>query len=490
MGLNDDIKYKTINELRKMLLNKEISAKELVDASYSRIDQVENKVMAFNSFTKDLAYETAKEVDARIKANAEIPFLAGIPVGVKDNLCTNGYSTTASSKILENFVPPYDATVIKKLKANLMPIIGKTNLDEFAMGSSTENSAFKKTINPWDPSRVPGGSSGGSAACVSAGETVVSLGSDTGGSIRLPASFCGIVGLKPTYGRVSRFGLIAFASSLDQIGPFGRCVEDVASTLQVISGYDSSDSTSINQSVPDYSAGLKKDIKGLKIGVISELLGDGIDNDVKASVQNSIKIFENLGADIEEISLPHSKYAIATYYIIATAEASANLARYDGVKYGYRTKDPENIMEMYTKSRSEGFGDEVKRRIMLGTYALSSGYYDAYYKKAQQVRTLIRQDFEHAWEKVDLLISPTCPATAFEFGSKVDDPLSMYLMDVATITANMAGIPGLSLPCGMDNNNLPIGLQMLGPVLSEEILLRAAYQFEQSTDFHKKNPSI
>ncbi|MDD3013156.1 MAG: Asp-tRNA(Asn)/Glu-tRNA(Gln) amidotransferase subunit GatA [Candidatus Gastranaerophilales bacterium] len=490
MSIMEELKYKSVSELRKALLNREISAKELVDTSYSRINEVEDKIQAFNSLTKDLAYETAKEVDNKIKSNSDIPLLAGIPIGIKDNMCINGYCTTASSKILENFVPPYDATVVKKLKENLIPIIGKTNLDEFAMGSSTENSAFKKTTNPWNPNKVPGGSSGGSAACVSAGEAVISLGSDTGGSIRLPASFCGIVGLKPTYGRVSRFGLIAFASSLDQIGPFGRCVEDVALTLQAISGHDPSDSTSINQPVPDYTAGLKKDIKGLKIGVISELLGDGIDNDVKSSIQASIKQFENLGAEIEEISLPLNKYAIATYYIIATAEASANLARYDGVKYGYRTKDPENIMEMYAKTRAEGFGDEVKRRIMLGTYALSSGYYDAYYKKAQQVRALIRRDFEKAWEKVDLLISPTCPSTAFEFGSKVDDPLSMYLMDIATITANLAGIPGISLPCGMDSNNLPIGLQMLGPVLSEETLLRTAYQFEQSTDFHKINPNI
>jgi len=490
MSIREDLKYKTINEIRKALLSRDISAKELVDVSYARIEKVEDKIQAFNTLTKDLAYETAKEVDDKIKSNSDIPPLAGIPIGIKDNMCINGQRTTASSRILENFVPPYDATVIKKIKENLMPIIGKTNLDEFAMGSSTENSAFKKTTNPWNSNMVPGGSSGGSAACVSAGETVISLGSDTGGSIRLPASFCGIVGLKPTYGRVSRFGLIAFASSLDQIGPFGRCVEDVALTLQAISGHDPSDSTSINQPVPDYTAGLKKDIKGLKIGVISELLGQGIDNDVKSSIQASIKKFEDLGADIEEISLPLNKYAIATYYIIATAEASANLARYDGVKYGYRTKDPENLMEMYTKTRAEGFGDEVKRRIMLGTYALSSGYYDAYYKKAQQVRTLIRRDFEKAWGKVDLLISPTCPTTAFEFGSKVDDPLSMYLMDIATITANLAGIPGISVPCGMDSNNLPIGLQMLGPVLSEETLLRAAYQFEQSTDFHKKNPNI
>jgi len=490
MSIKEDLKYKTVSELRKALLSKEVSAKELVDASYDRIDEVEEKIQAFNTLTRDLAYQTAEEVDEKIKSGTKIPLLAGIPIAVKDNLCTNGYSTTASSKILENFVPPYDATVIKKIKDNLIPIIGKTNLDEFAMGSSTENSAFKKTANSWDLKKVPGGSSGGSAACVSVGESVISLGSDTGGSIRLPASFCGVVGLKPTYGRVSRFGLIAFASSLDQIGPFGRCVEDVALTLQTISGHDPSDSTSINQPVPDYISGLKKDIKGLKIGVISELLGEGTDKDVKASIQNSIKTFENLGAEIEEISLPLNKYAIATYYIIATAEASANLARYDGVKYGYRTKDPENLLEMYTKTRAEGFGDEVKRRIMLGTYALSSGYYDAYYKKAQQVRTLIRRDFEKAWKKVDLLISPTCPTTAFEFGSKVDDPLSMYLMDIATITANLAGIPGMSLPCGMDSNNMPVGLQMLGPVLSEETLLRAAYQFEQATEFHKNNPSL
>lgn len=485
-----EIHFKTVKELRKALLHKEVSAKELVDSAFNRIEAVEGDVQSFNSYTKDLAYETAKQVDERIKVNAELPPLAGIPMAVKDNICIDGYPTTASSKILENFVSPYDATVAKKIKENMIPVIGKANLDEFAMGSSTENSAFKKTKNPWNLNTVPGGSSGGSAASVASGEAVISLGSDTGGSIRLPASFCGIVGLKPTYGRVSRFGLIAFASSLDQIGPFGRCVEDVALTLQAIAGYDPMDSTSINAPVPDYSAGLKKDIAGLRIGVISELMSEGLSPDVKASVDAAVKLYESLGAKIEEVSLPHTKYAIGTYYIIATAEASANLARYDGVKYGYRNKDTDNLMDMYLKSRSEAFGDEVKRRIMLGTYALSSGYYDAYYKKAQQVRTLIKKDFDKAFEKVDLLICPTCPNTAFEFGSKTSDPISMYLQDIATITANMAGIPGMSMPCGYDSKGLPIGLQILGPILSEETMLRAAYAFEQATDFHTKHPTL
>ncbi len=482
--------FHTVKDLRKALLNREISAVELVDASYKRIEEVEDNVQAFISLTKDLAYKTAKEVDERIKINADIPPLAGIPIAVKDVICTKGYTTTGGSKILENFVPPYNATVAKKLEENMIPIIGKANLDEFAMGSSNENSAFSIAKNPWNFKMVPGGSSGGSAVAVSSGETVISLGTDTGGSIRLPASFCGVVGMKPTYGRVSRFGLMAYASSLDQIGPFGRCVEDVALTLQAISGYDNMDSTSINIPVPDYSATLHHDIKGLRIGVISEMLGEGTNPEVKEAILNSIKIYENLGAKIEEISIPHNQYAIATYYIIAMAEASANLARYDGVKYGHRSKDAKNIMDMYMNSRAEGFGDEVKRRIMLGTYTLSSGYYDAYYKKAQQVRALIKKDFDKAWEKVDLLISPTCPTTAFEIGSKISDPLSMYLMDIGTITANLAGIPGISLPCGFDSANLPIGIQLTGPVLSEEIMLRAAYNFEQSTDFHKANPAI
>lgn len=490
MSIKEDLHYKTVSDLRKALLNKDISAKEIVDSLYDRIDSTENKIQSFNSLTKELAYETAKTVDKKIKNGETLPILAGIPIAVKDNICTKGYRTTAGSKMLENFVPPYNATVSNKINDNLMPIIGKTNLDEFAMGSSTENSAFKTTKNPWNLNTVPGGSSGGSASSVASGQAIISLGSDTGGSIRLPASFCGVVGLKPTFGRISRFGLIAFASSLDQIGPFGRCVEDVALTLQAVSGYDNQDSTSIDLPVPDFSSLMKKDIKGLRIGVISELLGEGVNPEVKASVENAIKIYENLGAKIEEISLPHSKYAIATYYIIATAEASANLARYDGVKYGYRNTDSETVGEMYAKTRSEGFGDEVKRRIMLGTYVLSSGYYDAYYKKAQQVRALIKHDYDKAWEKVDLLIAPTCPSTAFEIGSKVSDPLSMYLMDIGTITANLAGIPGMSVPCGFDKGGLPIGLQILGPVLSEELMLRAAWAFEQNTDFHKKNPSL
>ena len=423
MAIIKDLKYKTASELRKALLSKEISAEEIVDSAYERIEEVEDKIQAFNSLTKELAYKTARKVDEKIRNNEEIPLLAGIPIAVKDNICTKGYLTTASSKILANFVSPYDATIIKKLKDNLIPVIGKTNLDEFAMGSSTENSSTKITRNPWNPEKVPGGSSGGSGAAVCSGEATISLGSDTGGSIRLPASFCGVVGLKPTYGRVSRFGLIAYASSLDQIGPFGRCVEDIALTLQAISGYDCCDSTSINQPVPDYSASLKRDISGLRIGVISEFLGKGIQPEVKDALNDSLKIFENLGAKIEEISLPHNKYAIATYYIIAVAEASANLARFDGVKYGYRTPESDNIIEMYLKTRAEGFGEEVKRRIMLGTYTLSSGYYDAYYKKAQQVRTLIKKDFDKAWEKVDLLVCPTCPTTAFDIGSKVSDPL-------------------------------------------------------------------
>lgn len=488
--MNNDLHYKTAVQLGQALRNKEISAKELVDCSYKRTEEVEDRILAFNSLTKELAYQVAKEVDEKIKNGEKLPLLAGIPIAVKDNICLENYPTTASSKMLENFVSPYNANVVKKLRENLIPVTGKTNLDEFAMGSSTENSAFKKTRNPWNLNKVPGGSSGGSAACVAAGESVISLGSDTGGSIRLPASFCGVVGIKPTYGRISRFGLIAFASSLDQIGPFGRCVEDAAMALQVISGHDPYDSTSIEQAVPDYLASLKKDITGLKIGVVSEFLDEGLQPEVKNAISNSIKVFENLGAKIEEISLPHNKYAVGTYYIIATAEASANLARYDGVKYGYRTPKSENIMEMYTKTREEGFGDEVKRRIMLGTYALSSGYYDAYYKKAQQLRTLIRRDFDRAWEKVDLLICPTCPTTSFDIGSKVSDPLSMYLMDIATITANLAGIPGMSLPCGFDNGGLPIGLQILAPILSEEIMLRAAYAFEQNTEFHKNKPNI
>ncbi len=486
MTVGSEISNLTAGELKKALFKKEISAKEILDNTYKRIDQVEDKIQALNCLTKELAYKTAKKVDEKIKNGEKLSPLAGIPIIVKDNICIKDTKTTASSKILENFISPYDATVSKKLKDNLVPIVAKANLDEFAMGSSNENSAFKPVKNPWNLNKVPGGSSGGSGAAVASGESTVSLGSDTGGSIRLPASYCGIVGMKPTYGRVSRFGLLAFASSLDQIGPFGRCVEDVALALQVIGGYDPYDSTSLDKEVPDYCANLNKDINGMKIGVISELLSNGVQPEVKESVENAIKLYEKLGAKVEEVSIPHNKYAIATYYILAMSEASSNLARYDSVKYGHRADNPKNAIEMYMKSREEGFGEEVKRRIMIGTYSLSSGYYDAYYKKAQQVRRLIQEDFDKAWNNFDLLISPTCPNTAFDLNSKTEDPLSMYLMDICTITANLAGVPALSLPCGLDNEGMPIGLQIIGPALGEEKLLNAAYKLEQEVNFDKK----
>lgn len=485
-----EILKKSATEQRKALLNKEISAVELTNATFERIEEVEDKVASFNCLTKETAIETAKKVDEKISKGEELPLLAGIPLALKDNMNLIGYPTTASSKILENFISPYNATVTEKLLNNLVPIVGKANLDEFAMGSSTENSAFKKTRNPWDLNKVPGGSSGGSAASVAACEATVSLGSDTGGSIRLPASFCGIVGMKPTYGRVSRYGLIAFASSLDQIGPFGRCVEDAATLLEVISGHDPKDSTSLDVPVEKYSTLLNGDLKGKKIGVIKELIGEGLSEDVSKAIDNAIETYKALGAEIHEISLPNIKHSIGVYYIIATAEASSNLARFDGVKYGYRSKDAKTLMEMYTKTRAEGFGPEVKRRIMLGTYALSSGYYDAYYKKAQQLRALIKSDFDRAFEKVDLLISPTCPNTAFEFGSKSEDPLAMYLTDIATISANLAGIPGISIQAGFDTSGMPIGLQILAPQLQESSLFNVAYKFEQSNDFYSKIASV
>ncbi len=471
---------KTAVEQRKALLNKEISALELVQETYKQIDNLDEKIGAYNSLTKDQAIETAKKVDEKIAKGEDLPLMAGIPLALKDNMNMIGSRTTASSKILENFVSPFDATVTKKLKENLVPIIGKANLDEFAMGSSNENSAFKIVRNPHNLNKVPGGSSGGSAASVAAYEATVSLGSDTGGSIRLPASFCGINGFKPTYGRVSRFGLIAFASSLDQIGPFGRCVEDVADLYMAIAGWDEKDSTSLKMEVEDVRKTLKDDIKGLKIGVIKELLGEGVSDDVRKSVQDAIETYKKLGATIKEISLPLLKYSIGIYYIVATAEASSNLARFDGVKYGYRTKDAQNLLEMYTKTRAEGFGDEVKRRIMLGTYALSSGYYDAYYKKAQQLRRLVKNDFDKAFEDVDILISPTCPTTAFDIGSRNEDPLAMYLTDIATISANLIGAPALSTPCGFDSEKMPIGLQIIGKNLEESTILRAAYNLEQA----------
>jgi aspartyl-tRNA(Asn)/glutamyl-tRNA(Gln) amidotransferase subunit A len=475
----------SIRELHAQLVKKERSAVEITQAYLDRIQAVDDQVNSFLLVTGDHAIAQAKAVDAKIAAGEEIGMLAGIPIAVKDNICTQNIRTTCASKILENFIPPYESTVSQKLIDAGMVTIGKTNMDEFAMGGSTETSAFKKTANPWNLDCVPGGSSGGSAAAVSAGEAPVSLGSDTGGSIRQPAAFCGIVGMKPTYGLVSRYGLVAFASSLDQIGPFSTTVEDSAVVLGAIAGYDAKDSTSLKVDVPDYTQYLKKDLKGKKVGVIQETFGDGLDSEVAAATQAAIETLKELGAEIVEISCPRFRYGISAYYIIAPCEASANLARYDGVRYGRRVADAENLLDMYKRTRAEGFGAEVKRRIMIGTYALSAGYYDAYYLKAQKVRTLIKQDFEAAFEKVDVLVSPTSPTTAFKLGAKLADPLSMYLDDLMTIPVNMAGLPGLSLPCGMDSSGMPIGLQLIGNVLREDQVFHAAYAYEQATQWHK-----
>ena len=474
-----DILRKSATEQFEAIKNKEVSAVELLNLTYEQIDKVEDKIGAYNSLCKEIALETAKKVDEKVAKGEELPNLAGVPLALKDNMNLKGSKTTASSKILENFVSPYDATVVEKLKNNLIPIVGKANLDEFAMGSSNENSAFGKVHNPHNLNKVPGGSSGGSAASVAAYEASLALGSDTGGSIRLPASFTGIVGMKPTYGRVSRYGLIAFASSLDQIGPFGRCVEDTARLYDTIAGWDKHDSTSLKMDVVPTVNTIKNDIKGLKIGVIKDLMGEGVQDEVKKSIEDAIKIYEKLGATVTEVSIPHLKYSIGIYYIIATAEASSNLARFDGVRYGHRTPDAQNLLEMYNKSRAEGFGDEVKRRIMLGTYALSSGYYDAYYKKAQQLRRLVANDFEAVFKDVDVLLGPTCPTTAFDIGSKSSDPLAMYLTDIGTICANLIGAPALSMPTGVDKENMPIGAQLIANNLNEELLFRTAYNFEQ-----------
>ena len=486
----NELLKKSATEQSKAIKNKEISAVELTKAALDRINQIDEKLGSFNSLTEDTALATAKKVDEMVARGEELPLLAGVPLALKDNMNLVGSKTTASSKILENFVSPFNATITQKLLDNCVPILGKANLDEFAMGSSNENSAFKKVHNPWNLNKVPGGSSGGSAASVAACEVTLSLGSDTGGSIRLPASFCGIVGMKPTYGRVSRYGLIAFASSLDQIGPFARTVEDAANLLEVISGHDPKDSTSLNIPVEHYAASLNNDIKGKKIGVIKELMAEGLSEDVSKALQKAINDYKALGCEVVEISLPSLKYSIGIYYILATAECSSNLARFDGVRYGYRTPDAKNLMEMYTKTRAEGFGPEVKRRIMLGTYALSSGYYDAYYKKAQQMRALVTQEFAKAFEKVDVLISPTCPNTAFDMGAKTSDPLAMYLTDIATISANLAGIPGLSVPAGFDKDGMPIGLQILAPQMQDAKLLNFAYKFEQANDYYKKLANI
>lgn len=481
---------KTALEQHKALVNKEVSAVELTKASIERIEKLDKTLGAFNSLTTESALETAKKVDEKIAKGEKIPVLAGIPTALKDNMNFTGSKTTCSSKILENFVSPYDATIVTKMKENLIPILGKANLDEFAMGSSNENSAFKIVRNPYNLNKVPGGSSGGSAASVSSCEVTLSLGSDTGGSIRLPASFCGINGFKPTYGRVSRYGLIAFASSLDQIGPFARSIEDLTHFYEAIAGYDEKDSTSLNMEVGDISSHLKEDIKGLKVGVIKELMAEGVCDDVKKSVENAIKTYEKLGATIKEISLPLLKHSIGVYYIVATAEASSNLARFDGVKYGYRAPNCENLLEMYCKTRAQGFGPEVKRRIMLGTYALSSGYYDAYYKKAQQLRRLIANDFEKAFKEVDILVSPTCPNTAFDLNSKTDNPLEMYLTDIATISSNLVGAPALSMPIGFDSEKMPIGLQIIGRNLDELTVLKSAYNLEQELGVYQQRPEI
>lgn len=486
----NELLKKSATEQSAALKNKEVSAVELTTAALNRIKELDEKLGAFNSLTEETALKTAKAVDEKIAKGEELPLLAGIPLALKDNMNLVGSKTTASSKILENFVSPYNATITQKLLNNLVPILGKANLDEFAMGSSNENSAFKKVHNPWNLNKVPGGSSGGSAASVASCEVTLSLGSDTGGSIRLPASFCGIVGMKPTYGRVSRYGLIAFASSLDQIGPFARTVEDAANLLEVISGHDPKDSTSLNLPVEHYADSLNNDIKGLRVGVIKELMSEGLSPDVQKAIESAIECYKSMGAEIVEISLPNLKHSIGIYYILATAECSSNLARFDGVRYGYRTPDAKNLMEMYTKTRAEGFGPEVKRRIMLGTYALSSGYYDAYYKKAQQMRALVTRDFVEAFKKADILISPTCPNTAFDLGSKSNDPLAMYLTDIATISANLAGIPGLSVPAGFDKDGMPIGLQILAPQLQEAKLFNAAHKFERANDFYKKLANI
>ena len=473
----------TIHDLHAQLVNKEISAVELTKKVIAHRDSVEKDVHAYLSLSDAKALEKAAEVDAKIAAGEEISDLAGIPGAIKDNICISGETCTAASRMLEHWVAPYDATVIEKLKQQDFISIGKTNMDEFAMGSSTENSAFGPTRNPWNLDYVPGGSSGGSAAAIAAGEAIWTLGSDTGGSIRQPASFNGCVGIKPTYGRVSRYGCVAFASSLDQIGPITRDVTDAATVLNTICGKDEHDSTSLPVEVPDFTKALRQDVKGLRIGLPKEYYGEGLDPKVHAELKKAIAQYEAMGAEIVEISLPHTEYAVITYYIIAPAEASANLARYDGVRYGFRAANATSAPEMTTLSRTEGFGAEVKRRIMLGTYVLSSGYYDAYYKKAMQVRTLIRRDFDSAFEKCDVILAPTSPVVAYPIDGKMD-PLSIYMLDVYTIPVNMAGLPGISVPCGFADG-MPVGMQLIGKPLDEETVLRAAYTFEQANEYHK-----
>ena len=479
----------TLHDLHGKLKRREVSSVEITESVFQRISSTEEKLHCYITLCRDAAAQEAKRADERLKRGDASAPLLGIPVALKDIFLTRGLLTTCASKILGSFTPPYDATTVRKLKEAGAVVTGKTNMDEFAMGSSTENSAFAATRNPWNPERVPGGSSGGSAAAVAADQCIAALGTDTGGSIRQPASCCGIVGMKPTYGRVSRYGVIAFASSLDQVGPMTKDVTDCALMLEAIAGHDPSDSTSVDAPVPAYAGFLNGDIKGLRVGIPKEYFIQGMQPEVEQGVKDAIRVIEKSGAGVEEISLPHTEYAVAVYYIIATAEASSNLARYDGMKYGYRAA-ARDLTETYMKSREEGFGAEVKRRIMLGTYALSAGYYDAYYLKAQKVRALIKRDFAEAFRKCDAIVTPTAPTTAFKLGEKTQDPLQMYLSDIFTISVNLAGLPGLSLPCGFDGDGLPIGMQIIGKHFDEATILRLAFAYEQATEWHKKKPPL
>lgn len=481
---------KPAHVLHDMLVNKEITSLELTESVLARIDEVEGEVQAYLTVTREEALAQAKAVDEKIAGGEAISFLEGIPGAIKDNICTKGIKTTCASRILQKFVPPYDATVVSKLNAQQPVVLGKTNLDEFAMGGSTENSAYHATHNPWNTACVPGGSSGGSAAAVAAGTAVWALGSDTGGSIRQPASFCGVVGMKPTYGRVSRYGLVAYASSLDQIGPITRDVTDCANILNIIAGRDEMDSTSLDQPVPDFTKALVQDVKGLKIGLPKEYFVKGMDAEVEAAVKAAVKQLEAMGAEVAEISLPNTDYAISTYYLIAPAEAATNLARYDGVSYGERVEGAADLVEMMTKTRTQYLGEEVKRRIMIGNYALSAGYYDAYYLKALKVRRLVKEDYDRAFRDVDVIICPTAPSVAYKLGEKIDNPLEMYLQDACTVPLNLAGLPGISVPCGYNRENMPIGMQIIGRALDEETLLRVAYTYEQSQSYHEDRAQL
>jgi aspartyl-tRNA(Asn)/glutamyl-tRNA(Gln) amidotransferase subunit A len=486
----NELRRLTIHEAHQLLKQRKISSAELTKSVLERIGQIEGKVHACVTIVEDIALKTAQKVDDQIKTSREISPLTGVPTLIKDVVCTKGIRTTCGSRMLENFVPPYDATVTEKLKAQQAVIIGKTNMDEFAMGSSTEHSAFSPTHNPWDLGRVPGGSSGGSAAAVAADEAIYALGSDTGGSIRQPAALCSVVGLNPTYGLVSRYGLIAFASSLDQIGPLTKDVTDCALVMNVIAGHDPKDSTSVPYPVPDYTRQLVPDIKGLRIGIPKEYFVEGMQTGVRSALTSAINKLRELGAVIDwEVSLPHTRYALAVYYIIAPSEASANLARYDGVKYGFSEREAGNVIETTERTRQFGFGPEVKRRIMLGTYALSAGYYDAYYLKAQKVRTLIKQEFGRAFEKCDVLVTPTSPVVPFKLGARLEDPVQMYLSDICTMPVNIGGIPAISVPAGFVDD-LPVGMQIIGKPFGEETLLRVAFAYEQATEWHKRRPSL